>query len=257
MAKLHELLAVKNNLNGQATKASTDLKATFKDKRHLFASKFKDKRHLFASKLVTFNPFDETEGVKTEEQSDIQTSVSSELKWLSNIVSKAIDNNFSIDSFNTLANADLEVDGNVLLKNVPATALLSLEDYINNFKEVVATIPTLDPAKGFTEDSDKGKGIYKARETETTRTKKVKKVLVMSPATEQHPAQTAVYDADEAVGKIRTQEWSSMITPARKSELLDKCDTLLRAIKVARAKANDFDGNTSKVGNTILNFILQ
>lgn len=246
MSKLHELLAVKNSLNGQAAKASTDLKSTFKDKRHLFSSK-----------LVTFVPNSENEEPKTEEQSDIQTSVSKELEWFSGIISKAIDNNYTIDTANTVATANIEIDGNVLLTSVPATALLSLEHYVDSFKDLISSIPTLDPAKGFSVDTAKGEGVYKAREAVTTRTRKVKKVLVMAQATEQHPAQTAVYDSDEPVGKIFTQEWSSMITPARKAELLDKCDTLLRAIKAARSRANETECNTIKVSNKLLSYILK
>jgi hypothetical protein len=53
----------------------------------------------------------------------------------------------------------------------------------------VRSIPTLDPAKGFTHDSAKGAHVFKAREVTKTRTQKVQEPLTLAPATDKHPAQ--------------------------------------------------------------------
>lgn len=248
MSKLHEILAVKNNVVGQATKAMTDLKETFSKKRHLFGSK-----------IVTFIPSEEGAVQKTEEQSDIQTTVRKELDWLSDLVKKAIDNDYLIDEANTSARASIVLeDGRTILENVSATALLALEGKIIEVKGVVETIPTLDPAKGFRPDDARGHGIYQARTVETTRTKKIKKVLPLAPATKEHPAQVTVYDADEPVGTLQSQEWSSLLTPADKADMLDRCDILLRAVRAARARANEFEvSQNPRVGNKLLEYIFK
>lgn len=245
MSKLHELLAVENNLEQQSSVALNDLTNTFEKKRHLFGSK-----------RVTFTPLEEGQPSKTEEQSDIQTSVIKELNWIGKIISKSIDIGYQIDVANTTAKADVVTeDGEVLLKDVPSTALLQLEKDVKRIQDLIKNVPTLDPAKGFKYNKDVG--CYEAREVTATRTRKEKKVLVAYAATVQHPAQCQVYDADVPVGTITTQEWSSLITPSNKAEMLDKCDILIRAIKKARSKANEVDIDVSqyKVGQKLFDFI--
>jgi hypothetical protein len=46
-----------------------------------------------------------------------------------------------------------------------------------------------------------------------------------------------------------------MITPARKSELLDRIDKLLRAVKKARQRANGTEVVKVNVGKSIMDFI--
>lgn len=249
MAKLHELLAVKTNLDGQADKAVGDQKDLFNKKRHHFGSQIKQ-----------FTPLAEGSKTTVEEQSEIQTTVAKELEWLSGIFAKHMDNTYQIDIANTQARADVVLEDDkdtVLLKNVPTTALLAMEGQITKIQELVTAIPTLDPSKGFMPDAQKGPGYFQARETVNNRTKKVKKVLIKYEATKEHPAQTEVYDADEVTGTLRTQEWSTLVTPAQKADMLDRCDILLRAVRRARSRANDFEIETSgnKVGKAVLSYV--
>lgn len=248
MAKLHELLAVDNNLEGQSTKCRNELMATF-DK----------KRHLFGSKKVTFTSVDEGAQPVTEEQSDIQSTVRKELDWLSGILAKSIDTSHLIAIANTSAKADIVTeDGLTIAKDVPATSLLELEKRVAEIKAVVSTIPTLDPAKGFSLDPAAGDGIFKAREVKKSRTKKKMVPVVLYPATKEHQAQVKEVTEDVVIGTILEQEWSSLITPAQKADMLDRCEILLRAIKKARSRANDFelDATGNKIGAALLNFVV-
>lgn len=246
MTKLHELLAVEGNLKGQADKTRTDQASTY-DK----------KRHLFEKKLVTFTPNTEGAQTVTETQSDIQTTVRKELSLLQPILAKAIDASNQVAEANTKARADvIDENGVVILTNVPATSLLELEKRLAEVHSLVSVIPTLDPAKGFELDKTLGDGYYKARSVLKQRTKKAKKVLVKYEATDKHPAQTETYDEDVPVGQVQEQEWSGLITPAEKSELLNKVDTLSRAVRRARSRANDVEVDTSKkIGNDLLKYI--
>lgn len=250
MSKLHELLAVYGNITGQATKLRTELTNTFEKKRHHFAKTIK-----------TFKPNDESAGAaKIEEQQDIQTSVCGELEWIAKTLGKAVDVNYQIDVANREAKGDvITEDGEILLKDVPTTSLLWLEKRVAEWKEMLSAIPTLDPAKGFTQAADQGKGIYVAREVTKIRTKKGKKLYLKYAATKEHPAQTELIDEDIPVGTITEQEWSSLITPAVKADLLDRAEILLRAVSKARAKANEHavDVASLKIGNTLLDFVLK
>jgi len=246
MSKLHEILAVESNLAGQATKALGDLTTTFTNKGQLFESK-----------LLTFQSNEEGRPPVTEEQLDIQTTVEHELDWVSGIVAKAMDSSVQIDVANTQAKADVVLeDGTILLKNIPATALLALEKSLKEVQNLARAIPTLDPAKAFRPDEQKGKGIYQARVVTGVRTKKDKEVLTLAPATDKHPAQVQLIDKDVPVGTLTKQEWSAKYTPAQKAEVLDRCDMLIRAIRKARARANEFEADTNiKVGKTLLNYL--
>lgn len=250
MSKLHELLAVENNLDGQAGKTRTELMKTFQDKRHLFSET-----------RVTFKPLEEGTAETTEQQSDIQTTVADEVKWLSKILAKAWDAAYQIDVANTQAKANVvdEEDGTIILKDVPATALLQLEKRMKEMHDFILSIPTLDPAKGFKADANRGDGYYRALDVTKPRTKKVFVPLVLAAATKEHPAQVKEGYEDKSIGTVLHQEWSSLITPAEKADLLDRCDRLARSIKRARSKANEqeVDVKTQVVAKDLLAYVFK
>lgn len=253
MPKMHELLATYEDQKGQATKTRTDLTSTFSNKSHLFRKK-----------VVTFKSNQEGVVAVTESQSDIQTTLKKELEWVSGFLAKSMDVGYQIDIGNTQAKADLVVEdssGKVTLevKNLPATSLLQLEKHLLQVRELALSIPTLDPAQGFELDKASEKGVWKAREVTKNRTKKVKKVLMLAPATDKHPAQVQPYDDDEVIGTLLEQEWSALTTPALKSEVLNRCDTLIQAVKKARSRANsiELDVTGSKIGKQLLDYVFQ
>lgn len=245
MARLHELLAASGTLSGQADKTRADLISTFNSKKHHFGEK-----------KVEFVPDSADEKNEVREQSSIQTTVHDEIEWICGKMAKAINVDHHIDVANTSAKADVVLeDGTVLLKDVPSTSLLQIGHTLDAVHSLIEAIPTLDPTKGFTPDPIR-KGVFAARPVEKISTKKIKKVITLAPATDKHPAQVQVYDADDRVGVIHEQEWSSMITPALKSDLLDRCEVLQQAVKKARARANDTEVDTSsKIGNVMLSHI--
>jgi len=249
MTKLHELLAVESNLSTQANKTRGELIETFHKKRHLFEEK-----------RSTFTPNTEGAQAITEAQSDIQSTVQKEIEWVSGVIAKSLDVSHQVDVANTLAKSDVVTeDGDTVLKDIPATSLLQLEKRIKEVQDLVTAIPTLDPAKGFRPDEQRDKGIYQARAVTKTRTKKVPQVLELAPATKEHPRQTQVFSEDVPIGTIQEQEWSAMLTPAQKSDLLDRCDILLRAVRKARAKANEVEVEVAgnKIGKKLLDYIFQ
>lgn len=246
MAKLHELLAVEGNLKGQAEKCRSEQ-----------ANAFRQKQHLFEEKLATFSPSGEGE-TTIEEQLSLQTTVMGELHWVAGHMTRAIDASLQVALTNQIATADVVLDdGTTLLAGIPATSLLELEKRLKEIQDLITAAPTLDPAKGFAPDPARGDYIYKSRDEVRVRTKKTKKVIVKYPATEQHPAQTDMIDVDEPIGTIRTTYWSGRLTPAHKAELLDRCEALTRAVKSARARANEAKVVDAHAGDAIFRFILK
>lgn len=245
MTKLHELLAVEGNLETQANKCRAELQNTFEKKRQLFEER-----------RVTFYPFGENEKSVIETQLDLQTNVEKELKWVSEHIAKAIDAGYQLAKANTLAKADIILEnGVILLKDVPATSLLELEKRITEIQQLAHHIPTLDPAKGFSKDENRG--VYVAREINKVRTKKTSKVLIKYEATKEHPAQTEVVSEDVPIGKITEQEWSGMITPLEKANILARIDSLIRSVRAARSRANEQEvDRKASIGGILLEFIL-
>lgn len=247
MSKLNELLSVEADLRSQAESCLKDLKNTFEKKRHHFTEK-----------VVTFKSSVEGTPDKIESQLSLQTTVSKELEWIGEKLGKALDGGHQIDAANTQAKADIVLeDGKTLLSGIPATSLLRLEHRIKELRDLIHTIPTLDPAQGFAADPARGAGIFKAREIEKIRTQKVQKHVIVVQPTKEHPAQVALVSEDIPVGQIHEQEWSSLITVAEKGDMLDRVEDLLRAIKKAKSRANDVDVDVkqNKIGSAVLNFV--
>jgi hypothetical protein len=244
--RLHQLLAVESSLSNQADKTSKDLLGTFHSKRHLFEEK-----------KTTFTPNTESAHAVVESQSDIQTTVLGELGWIGKILAKAMDASYMIHVGNSQAKADIVLeDGTILLREVPATALLELEKTLRGVQDLVSKIPTLDPAKGFRPDDSRGVGIYQAREVEKTRTKKTKRPITLYEATDKHPAQVQLIEEDIPVGTIRELEWSALMTPSDKADMLGRAEQLVRAVKAARSRANEQTVNTSnKIAADLLQYV--
>src|SRR5208337_1148010 len=134
MTKLHELLAVETNLENQANKCRADL-----------ADTFQKKRHLFEEKRLVFTPYEEGKPPQVEAQSEMTSTIVKELDWIQGHLAKALDASFQVAEANTRAKADIVLDddkGTVVIKDVPATALLELEKRCVEIQQLIATIPT-------------------------------------------------------------------------------------------------------------------
>lgn len=248
--KLHELLAVHSNHETQVEKTSGELRDTFTKKEQRFRET-----------LVVIQWNEQGKPDTKEEQSALQSTVADELNWISGFFANAVDVEHQIDKANQIAVADVILDDEgetVILRNMPATTLLSLEKRLNKFQELCATIPTLDPTKAFEIDTTFRKpGVYKSREVVAPKTAKFERPLVLAEATKEHPAQVQLRSYDEVVGHRHSVEWSGMITPAAKADIHARVDQLIRAVKKARARANAVEIDTSaKIGKVLFDFII-
>ena len=246
MPKLHEILAVEQDRENAAKLVIDEAITTLSKKPERFIG-----RH------VKYVPFDENDGESEEDEKPVDTTVSDKLKHVFEVVSRALDVSATKDATNQLAVADVHVDGQVILVGAPATTLLMIENKLKGWLNLLNAIPTLAPGTNWVADPSKGPGIYKSERPEIKfRTKKIPQHKVLYEATAQHPAQIEKWAEDVRVGKITQTDWSGMISPAEKSNLIARCQVLIEAVKQARQRANCQEVDQVEVAKPLVDFLL-
>ena len=248
MAQLHELLAVEGDLKGEKDKIKEEALNTFEKKS----------TH-FSGGLRTLEMFDdarkEEESGGTERQ-EIVTTVPDKLKYMSGSFIRFWDAKLQKELANQEAKADVTVDGKEFMKSVPVTFLLSMEEELKQLRKVYDKIPTLQPGIEWKKDSQKGEHYWKtAYPIVKHKTEKTIEYKIIVPATKEHPAQVKEWAEDKPVGKYSTENWSGMLSPAEKSVMLGKIDTILRAVKKARQRANNQEVKKINIGSYNFNYV--
>lgn len=140
------------------------------------------------------------------------------------------------DATNCMAKANVVVDGEVLLKDVPATHLLWMEKKLLAFSEFVNKLPVLSQDTVWSFDA--GQGLYRSEPVETVKTKKQEDFKVIVPPTKEHPAKVEKVVEDVTVGWWKTTHLSGAITADRKKQLQERVEKFMKAVKEAREEAN-------------------
>jgi hypothetical protein len=243
--KLHELLAVEADLEGRVRNIMNETRKVFKDKPALFMGAVR-----------TYHPFVEDGIDYPEEHQALTSTVDEKLAYTSNFVASYYDALLQKEATNQVAKAVLVVDGEVIAEELPATFLLGMETRLRKLREVYAHIPTLAVGTEWKKDESKGEGVWVvANPEETLKTVRTVKSKVLYEATEHHPAQIDKWEESETVGKYTKVIWCGMLTPARKSELLDRIDKLIQGVKKARQRANSTEVVKINVGQKIMDYI--
>ncbi len=241
--KLHELIAVEPDLKGTAEKILQESIVTFTKKDAHFMGHKK-----------TYEKFFDNEVDLPPEDKPLVDTVNSKLKYTFDTIGKAIDALVSKEVTNTQAKANVVVEGHEFLQNIPAVVLINLENQFKKMRDLIDKVPTLDPSENWQYDSKLNQ--YVADDKVTFRTKKVLKNHVKYEATKEHPAQVETYSEDIPVGKWFTKKFSGMLTPAEKSEMLERADNMIRAFKEARERANDIPVQEMKIADRLFGYIL-
>jgi hypothetical protein len=242
MAKLNQVNALVTARKGDAEKQVSEL------------MKLMQKEQLFTGRERTYRPMDEVNGQKLPPESQRVQQRADDLirqareKWIElwNLV-------LTQDTGNQAARADIVVNGNVVLPNVPVTSLLFLDKQVNELEAFVAKLPTPDPAEEWTHDPNSG--LLRGKAAESIRTSKEPTVIVKYPATTEHPAQTELFTKDVPVGTWTQILYSGCISTDRKNAILARVRKLQDAIKVAKEQANLMDIDRQKAGEPLLGFV--
>lgn len=244
MTKMHEIIA-----------AEPSVTAAYNNIREETLKVF-DKPDHFLRTTTTKTHFDsEQSRLDVTETKDMVTTVKDRMKYmLEGSFTRYVDIQLQKDATNQVAKADLVVNGQAVLKDVPATMLLQLEKELAKLREVVAKAPTLQPGPVWVKDE--GVNLFVTDLPVTFTTKKTMRPVVLVEATDKHPAQVEKVSEDVPVAKVDRRVWSGMLTSVEKSEILGRLDVLLVAAKKARQRANGADVIKSKIGKTLTDFIL-
>ncbi len=244
---LHSLLAVEGDLRKVASKVQNEAVTLFTKKDDHFEGLVKV--------YEAFNDDDATRTNNTDRK-ELVTTVADKLNYVKKAMSKGINAQISKEETNSSGNAKevLRV-GDVTFGELSATSLLSLEKEIVNIRKMYATIPTLDPAKHWQRDEDEEGMRFKTEPQKTFRTSKDSDWVIVAPATKEFPAQVKQVTKDTTVGNYLVTYTSGKITPLMKSQLLERVDDLLLAVKSARSKANQAEVVRSYVGSSIFEYI--
>jgi hypothetical protein len=243
-AELHSLFPAETDLQGTANRLIAEATGTFgKAERfdgHVKTLKMKDEDR----------KFEEVSEVK-----EIATTVVDKLNYVFETVAAYYDAFVQKERTNQEARSDVLVDGQVLVADVPATALLGLEKRLLSIRQMCEAIPTLPP--GIRWIKTENAGVYMAEHAdEKVRTEKDIRFKSIAKATPQHPEQVEKWTVDVPIGKYITEMQSARLSPADKSKLLGRIDKLMLAVKQARTRANSTPVVHITIGNELLGYIL-
>lgn len=205
------------------------------------------KPELYEGLTRTYRPKNEDGDALPEENKNVQVTGDDALEALRQAVAREWDLMATVDAGNQLARADVRVptgdtlDGRpvyrVLLHDVPVQFLLYLARELDDVHTYVKKMPTLDPSVSW--HYDQAVAAFVADPTTTHRTRKVLRNHVMYEATDRHPAQVQTFTEDVVDGFWTLIRRSGALPLERKTQLLERIDTLRAAVREARETASE------------------
>ncbi|GAB3220095.1 hypothetical protein GCM10027447_04060 [Glycomyces halotolerans] len=242
MSKLNQIIAIEKSVKNRASRALGD------------AGRELSKAPLLSGISRTYQPKDEEGEQLPSESTKVQRRVEEQLAEVASAMTRMLDVVATKDRTNALATADVVVDDEVLLADVPVTYLLFLEKQLADLQAFVKSLPVLDEAEswGFNESTN----CFATEPVKTVRTKKVPRNHVKAEATEEHPAQVEVYYEDIPVGYWTTVKFSGAAPAKRVATLVHRLEKLQHAVKFAREEANGTEAVDERVGDKVFGYLL-
>lgn len=224
MSKLNQIIAIEKGIKAKAYAELTDL------------NKIAQKADLFNGFFKVYKRKSETGEEFPPESKKVQFTVPELLARTTRGMTESIQVTARKDNTNCSARASVIVDGVTLAENAPATFLIFLEKTFEDFKTFVSNLPVLEDSENWTWDENSQ--LFKSDASQTHRTKKVQKAIVLYDATEHHPAQTQLITEDDLVGYWHQTKVSGAIPKKNKQVMVERIDKLINAVKEAREAAN-------------------
>jgi len=243
MTKLNQIIAVEKGIKSRSFQELTE------------AHHAVQKPSLLSGIARTYQPKDEEGEQLPPESTRVQIRGDQVLRDVAATLTRLFDVTASKDATNCVARADVKVDGDVLLADVPVTHLLFLEKQLTDLHTFVKKLPVLDAAEAWTFNDSAD--CWSTEPVRTIRTRKVPRNHVKAEATEKHPAQVEVYYEDVPVGYWTTVKFSGALPAKRVSELLGRVEKLQEAVKFAREEANNAAVVDRKVGEKIFGYLFR
>lgn len=243
MEKLNAVIAVEKSIKSMTNREETDIYHKFQ------------KQDLFNGFSKTYTPKDEEGEVYAPENKKVVCNAADMLIELSNTLTNLFDITLTKDTGNTIAKADIIVDGITIASNVPSTFIVFLEKKLNDIRTNINSIPTLDINEDWIKDTNSD--LYKTESIETNKMKKVPMRFVKYEATKEHPAQVETLFNDVPVGTWNTIKQSGAMAIPDKKRLLKNIEKLINSVKVARETANSQEIEKKQIGDAIFAYLLK
>lgn len=252
MAKLHELLAAEKTPTGAWNQLFEETIKKFKNPDQYFHG------HSKSLKMIEDSPANAAVEAQAREEKPVTTTVFDTLEYALELFAKAEDLQFQKNATNARARGTVMWRGNPLLVDMPVDELLGLEARLGRIRQLFGDIPTQDASKHWKPAENIGDYVYEVVHPEdTTKTEKLVVPVVMSPATDKHPAQVQAVGKDIVVGKFTTVRRTGTATAQQKAEAIKQIDELIVEVKQARMRANETEVEVGHVGGVIVGLLLQ
>jgi len=246
MYKLHQITAL---IKGIKTRVYSEVTGLHKEAQ---------KPDLYAGFAKVYRKKNEDGEDYAPENKRVVLTAPEVLRKLAKYQTELFDITATQDFANMTAKANVVVDGQVLLADVPVTYLLFLEKQLVDIRTFLDKMPTLDDNRDWT--ADPNSRLFKTEKVTTHKTKKEQRAIVKYDATIKDgvglPAQTEMITEDVIIGWWDTVSHSGALPVPRKEELMDRVDALIKAVKIARETANDQEAPEQKVGEVIFTYLL-
>ncbi len=242
MARLNQIIAVEKGIKSRSVQELAT------------AQQALAKPALLSGIARTYRPKDEDGEQLPPESTKVQVKAEEVIRKTAEILTKLFDVTATKDWTNSLAHADVVVDGQTLLTQVPITYLLFLEKQLVDLQAFIKKLPVLEASE--TWNFDASADCWATEPIQTLKTKKVPRNHVKAEATEHHPAQVEVYYEDVVVGYWRTVKFSGALPAQRINELLERIEKLSQAVKFAREEANNTEAQQQHIGERLFQYLL-
>jgi hypothetical protein len=243
MARLNQIIAVEKGVKSRSFQELTD------------AHHALQKPALLTGIARTYRPKDDEGEQLPPESTKVQIKAEEIIQQTSAILTRLFDITATKDWTNGAARADVVVDGQTLLTQVPVTYLLFLEKQLVDLHTFIKKLPTLDASE--TWNFDASADCWATEPVQTVKTKKIPRNHVKAEATDKHAAQVEIFHEDVVVGYWRTVKFSGALPARRVSELLDRVEKLQQAVKFAREEANNAEVIDQKIGDKVFQFLFR
>lgn len=242
MARLNQIIAIEKGIKSKSVQELTGIQQTLQ------------KPALFSGIARTYRPKDEEGEQLPPESNRVQVKAEEVLRQTVEVLTKLFDVTATKDWVNCHARADVVVDGQTVLTQVPVSYLLFLEKQLVDLQAFIKKLPVLDSSETWTFDNSAD--CWATEAIQTLKTKKIPRNHVKAEATDKHPAQVEVYYEDVTVGYWRTVKFSGAMPATRIKELLERIEKLSQAVKFAREEANNTEAEQQHIAARMFQYLL-
>lgn len=242
MAKLNQIIAVEKGIKSRVIGEIDGL------------DKAIQKPDLFNGFSKEYRKKDDDGEDLPSEKKRVQYGVADVLRSVERLTSELLEVTARKDWTNQSATGDVVIEGYTVVAQAPVSYLLFLEKQLTDMRTFVGRLPVLDEAESWVKDENSG--LFKTEPTQTHRTKKTAKAIVLYPATPEHPAQTQLITEDIIAGFWHQTKQSGAMPKPERQAILNRIEKLLRAVKEAREAANGIDEITPpNVGGAVFGYL--